>query len=63
VPWRRSAPPPHARQEIGLLQAEKTSLASLLKQQERDMAWLKDLSSGLLLRGLEADPLAIARFL
>ena len=53
-----------ARQEIGLLQAEKTSLASLLKQQERDMAWLKDpLVQISLLRGLEANPLAIARFL
>ena len=53
-----------ARQEIALLQAEKASLASLLKQQERDVAWLKDpLVQVTLLRGLEANPLASARFL
>jgi anti-sigma-K factor RskA len=51
-----------ARNEIGLLQSEKSSLASLLKEQERDTAWLKDPRVQIsLLRGLAANPSASAR--
>ncbi len=48
--------------EIGLLQSEKSNLASLLKEQERATAWLKDPRVQVsLLRGLAANSSASAR--
>ena len=51
-----------SRNEIALLQSEKSSLASLLKEQERETAWLKDPRVQVsLLRGLASNPSASAR--